>query len=299
MKKIIMALGAAAMLTAGFTSCNKDASNASADDKAFGDSVAITLGQFYGAQSNTSFDRMKEMQPEVAAKFNKASFLKGVQQVLNADTADMAYLYGLQTGMQLFSPMVGINNELQIPVDKDLLLKAFKETFEKDSIEDFANYRMQYQNMMSLIQQKAQEREEAAIAESPEAKKNLEEGQAYAEKKVAEGFTKDESGIVYKIENPGAEPAVLPTDIVAVKYTGRDINGEVFDSNANETDIRPMRANGFVEGFTTALTKLGKGGKMTVVIPADKAYGVRGGGSIGPNQTLEFDIEIVDVNPAK
>ena len=61
-----------------------------------------------------------------------------------------------------------------------------------------------------------------------------------------------------------------------------------------------MRANGFVPGFQEALTMLGKGGKMTVVIPADQAYGLDGAGdAIGPNQTLVFDIEILDINPAK
>ena len=83
-----------------------------------------------------------------------------------------------------------------------------------------------------------------------------------------------------------------------VQYTGKDINGEVFDTNKD--NVRAMRANGFVPGFSEALSMLGKGGKMTVVIPADQAYGLDGAGdAIGPNQTLVFDIEILDINPEK
>lgn len=299
MKKIILAFGAVAMMAAGFSSCNNGASsNATAEDKAFGDSVATALGEFAGAQSNSSYLRMKEMQPEAAAKFNKAAFIKGVQAVLNADTADMAYFQGLQMGLQLTNPIIGINNDAKVPVNKDKVLEAFKAVYDKDSIGDMSVYYSQYQALMTQLQARVKEREDAAKAESPEAKKNLEEGQAYASKMESEGYTKAPSGIVYKIDNPGTEPKVTPTDNVKVQYTGKNINGEVFDTNKD--NVRAMRANGFVPGFQEALTMLGKGGKMTVVIPADQAYGLDGAGdAIGPNQTLVFDIEILDINPAK
>lgn len=299
MKKIIAAFGAAALLTAGFSSCNKGASSdATAEDKAFGDSTALILGEFAGAQANSQYLRMKEMQPEMAGKFNKASYLKGVQAVLNADTTDMAYFQGLSMGLQLVNPIIGINNDAKIPVNKDKVLAAFKTIFEADSISDMSAYYAQYQTMMTKVQQRMKEIQDAAKAEAPEAKKNLEEGQAYAEKMLNEGYTKAASGIVYKIENPGTEPKVASNDQVMVQYTGKDINGEVFDTNKD--NVRAMRANGFVPGFSEALSMLGKGGKMTVVIPADQAYGLDGAGdAIGPNQTLDFDIEILDINPEK
>lgn len=299
MKKIILAFGAAAMLTAGLTSCNKEnASNATSEDKAFGDSVATALGQFAGAQSASSYDRMKEMQPEAAEKFNKAAFLKGIQQVLNADTADVAYFQGLQMGLQLVNPIIGINNDAKVPVDKDKVFAAFKSVYEADSVGDLNMYFSEYQTLMTELQQRVKAREDAEKAASPEAKKNLEEGQAYADKMVSEGYTKAESGIVYKIDNPGTDPKVAPTDRVKVQYVGKNIKGEEFDSNKD--NVTPMRANGFVPGFQEALSMLGKGGKMTVVIPADQAYGLDGAGdAIGPNQTLVFDIEVLDIEPAK
>ena len=299
MKKIILAFGAVAMMTAGLSSCgNKSAaSDASAEDKAFGDSVAMALGEFAGAQSNTGYMRMKEMQPEVAAKFKKASFLKGMQSVLNADTADMAYFQGVQMGLQLVNPIIGINNDAKVPVNKDQVLAAFKAVYEADSVSDMSVYYTRYQEIMTQLQARVKAREDAAKAESPEAKQNLEEGKAYADKMLSEGYTKAASGIVYKIDNPGSEPKVTPNDNVKVQYTGKDIKGEVFDTNKD--NVRAMRANGFVPGFQEALTMLGKGGKMTVVIPADQAYGLDGAGdAIGPNQTLVFDIEILDINPA-
>lgn len=298
MKKILLAFGAVAMMAAGLSSCNKAAnSDATAEDKAFGDSVATALGEFAGAQSNSSYIRMKDMQPETAAKFNKASFIKGIQAVLSADTADMAYFQGLQMGLQLANPIIGINNDAKVPVSKDRVLAAFKSVYEADSVSDMSVYYSRYQEIMTQLQARVKEREDAAKAESPEAKQNLEEGKAYADKMVSEGYTKAASGIVYKIDNPGTEPKVTPNDNVKVQYTGKNIKGDVFDTNKD--NVRAMRANGFVPGFQEALTMLGKGGKMTVVIPADQAYGLDGAGeAIGPNQTLVFDIEIIDINPA-
>ena len=295
MKKVFLAFGAAALMTAGFTSCNKAASNASSEDVAFGDSIAVALGKFAGAQANNSYSRMIEMQPEVADKYQKASFLKGVQAILNADTTDVAYYQGIQMGLQLVQPINGISNTAHFPVDKNKVLEAFKSTYNSDSIADMSQFYSDYQTIMTQLQARVSAREAAAKAESPEAKENLAAGQAYAEKMLQEGYSKSPSGLVYKIENPGTDPKIEETDMVNVLYVGKNIEGEVFDTN--EGNVRPMRAAGFVPGFKEALSMLGKGGKMTVVIPGDLAYGLDGAGDqIGPNQTLVFDIEIQDVN---
>jgi len=299
MKKIILAFGAAALVMAGVSSCgDKASSNATPEEIALGDSVATALGSFAGAQSNSSYLRMKEMQPEMAAKFNKAAFLKGVQQVLNADTTDIAYYQGLQMGLQLVQPLTGITNNAKVPVNKEKMMAAFKAVFDTDSIGEMGTYYTNYQTIMTRLQEFVKAREDAEKAESDEAKKNLADGQAYAEKMLSESYTKSPSGIVYKIENPGTDPKVAAEDMVNVLYVGKNINGEVFDTN--EGNVSPMRANGFIPGFNEALSMLGKGGKMTVVIPADQAYGLNGAGEkIGPNQTLVFDIEIQDINPNK
>lgn len=295
MKKIIVTLGVAAAMVGGLASCNKNA-NTSADDKAFGDSVAVALGEFAGAQSAMQYQRMQEMNPEAVEKFSKDAFLKGVAAVLNADTTQMAYFQGLQMGLQLVNPVIGINNEAKIPVDKKVVLDAFKKIYTADSIGEMATYYGMYQTLMTEVQTRMKARHDEEVANSEEAKNNLKEGQEYIAKVLKEGYVNDSTGIAYKIENPGEEPKVKTTDMVAVQYKGTNIKGEEFDSNVG--NVRPMRANNFVPGFKRALTLLGKGGKMTVVIPADQAYGLDGAGdNIGPNQTLVFEIEIQDINP--
>lgn len=296
MKKIFLALSAAALLGAASSCSNSGSTNASDADKAYGDSIATALGEFAGAQSAAGFDRMKDMRPEMAAKFKKDSYIRGLKAVLDADTADIAYLQGLQMGMQLAQPINGITNEYGIPVSKEAVLKAFKAVYEADSVGDMSTYYSKYEELMGQLMARVQARKDAELSESAEAKENLKAGADYIEKMKGEGYTVTESGLAYKIEKAGDAETVKPTDIVMMQYEGRHVNGEVFDSNKDH--VTPMRANGFVPGFNEALQKLGKGGKMTAVIPADLAYGLHGqGDKIGPNETLVFDIQVLDVNP--
>lgn len=298
MKKVFLALGAAALIATSLTSCG-NGSSASSEDKALGDSTAIALGQVAGANALSDYLRMKEMRPDLAEKFDKAAFIKGVEAVLNADTTQLSYYQGLQLGLQLVNPIIGINNDANIPVDKNLVIKALKEIYNQDSIENAQLYYAQYQNCMTKVQQIMKDRQDSIRSNTPEAKKNLADGKAYINKMKGQGFSVSESGLAYKIENPGEGDKVTSNSTIVLRYTGKDINGKVFDSNADVKDPSPVRPSQFIPGFKEALSLLGKGGKATVIIPADLAYGLDGSGDkIGPNQTLVFDIEILDLNPA-
>lgn len=302
MKKLFVAFGAAAMMVAGFSSCNSGAgsnANASAEDKALGDSAATILGEFAASRAASDYTRLKDMQPETAAKFSKAAYLKGLKAVLDVDTADVAYFQGLQMGMQLVSPIIGINQEAGVPISKDAVYAAFKKIYEQDSVADPSMYYSKYQDIMRELSQRAEKKRDEALAQSDEAKKNMAEGEEYCEKMLKEGYEKAASGLVYKIENPGVDPKVVPADKVVIKYTGKLVDGTVFDSNADRPESA-MSAGQFVPGFKEALCMLGKGGKMVAVIPPSLAYGVKGAGSqIGPNATLIFDIEVISINPDK
>ena len=74
MKKLILAFGAAAVMVAGFSSCgNGTSSNASvsAEDKALADSASTIIGEFAAARSASDYERLKEMQPEMAKNSQK------------------------------------------------------------------------------------------------------------------------------------------------------------------------------------------------------------------------------------
>lgn len=176
--------------------------------------------------------------------------------------------------------------------------------------EDEVNQYLQYYFMVKLP------------AENAAASKKWLEG---IEKKS--GVKKTESGLLYKVSAEGdasLKPSD-PRDVVKVHYTGRTRDGKVFDTSifANrpkeqqemmrkqrpdlfdekgnlKEDDQPVDfpLNRVIPGWTEGMQLVGKGGKITLWIPAELAYGANGAGRmIGPNQALEFEVELVDVTP--
>ena len=150
---------------------------------------------------------------------------------------------------------------------------------------------------------------------------NAEASKAWLEKtEKKSGVKKTESGLLYKVTDAG-DASVMPKDprdVVKVHYTGRTREGKVFDTSkfANRSKeqqemIKKQRPDDFdkdepvefplnrvIPGWTEGLQLVGKGGKITLWIPADLAYGARGAGrDIGPNEALEFEVELIDVTP--
>ena len=106
-----------------------------------------------------------------------------------------------------------------------------------------------------------------------------------------------ESGLQYKIVEPGSEVKPGPQDTVLVRYKGSLLNGTVFDEvPASEEPIR-LTLDRVIPGWTEGLQLIGEGGKAVLYIPSELGYGSRGSGSIEPNSTLVFDVELVKVFP--
>ena len=99
------------------------------------------------------------------------------------------------------------------------------------------------------------------------------------------------SGLQYTIIAEGAGEKIAPQDTVWVNYKGTLLDGTVFDEN----DSTMFVASRVIKGWTEGLGLLGEGGKATLYIPADLAYGARGNQAIAPNSTLIFDVEVLKV----
>ena len=99
------------------------------------------------------------------------------------------------------------------------------------------------------------------------------------------------TGLQYTIVAEGAAEKVAPQDTVWVNYKGTLLDGTVFDEN----DSTQFVANRVIKGWTEGLGLLGEGGKATLYIPADLAYGERGNRNIEPNSVLVFDVEVLKV----
>lgn len=100
-----------------------------------------------------------------------------------------------------------------------------------------------------------------------------------------------ESGLQYKLLNPGNAVRPKSTDKVLVNYKGCLIDNTVFDEN---TEVEFIVEN-VVKGFSEGLQLVGEGGKVILYIPSDLAYGEAGNRAIEPNSLLIFEVELLKV----
>lgn len=126
---------------------------------------------------------------------------------------------------------------------------------------------------------------------------NLKAGLAFlADNRNEEGVTELPSGLQYKIlrESTGDVPG--PSDEVKCHYHGSLIDGTVFDSSVQRNKPVVFPVNGVIPGWVEALQKMPVGSKWRLFIPPDLAYGEQGAGDvIGPNATLVFDVELLEI----
>lgn len=107
-------------------------------------------------------------------------------------------------------------------------------------------------------------------------------------------FVQTKSGLCYKILNEGEGDNFKPTDTVDVIYTGKHIDGSEFDSSKGE--VVPFPLQGVVPGFREVITLMKPGAKAIAIIPSHLGYGDAGQGTIGPNETLVFELTTVDIH---
>ena len=124
---------------------------------------------------------------------------------------------------------------------------------------------------------------------------NKEKGDAFRKDFYAKNSADSTAtGIVYLIADSGSSKhAVSDRDTVKVNYRGTLIDGTEFDSG--EGVEFPL--NRVIRGWTEGMKLVGEGGKITLVIPANLAYGERGPQKIGTNATLMFDVDLLEVRP--
>lgn len=118
----------------------------------------------------------------------------------------------------------------------------------------------------------------------------------FAELKKNPSILSTPSGLHYEVIAPGEGKKPAPTDTVKVHYTGKLLDGKVFDSSVQRGEPAEFPLNGVIPGWTEGLQLVGVGGKLKLHIPSQLGYGEQGaGGSIPPNATLVFDVELLEI----
>lgn len=182
---------------------------------------------------------------------------------------------------------------------------------EKIDVKDFADGvaavfsgekpRMTYDEAKAEIQKfftAMEERQRAAAEEI--GKVNAAAGEEFLGKNGLRSEVKiTTSGLQYEVLEEGTGIQPKATDRVMVHYTGKLIDGTVFDSSVERGEPATFGVTQVIPGWVEALQLMNEGAKWRLFIPSNLAYGPNGaGGVIGPNATLIFDVELIKVFPA-
>jgi len=198
----------------------------------------------------------------------------------------LSYSIGLSVGHNLGRDSVAINPEafLQGVLDaaKDSASRLMTEEQVRDCI------------MAFQTEQRSKLEEGSKVA----GEKNKKEGDAFLEQnKKQPGVVTLPSGLQYKVivEGKGKTPKANST--VTTQYSGKLIDGTEFDSSYKRGEAATFPVNGVIKGWTEALQLMKEGAKWELYIPPDLAYGPSGtgDGTIPPNSTLIFTIELIGV----
>jgi len=195
---------------------------------------------------------------------------------LSTDKAKFSYAIGYQFARTLK------DNDLLKEVDLKTAIVAIQET-----VNDEKEPSMTEEGVVEAITAFQTRAQEEAIAKAEEsAKKSV---TFLEENKTKEGIITTDSGLQYKVLTEGEGASPTEQSEVEVHYKGTLINGDTFDSSYDRGQPATFR-------FREGMMLMKEGGKSILYIPAALAYGKQAPPSIGPDQTLIFEVELLKVN---
>jgi len=218
----------------------------------------------------------------IAAAFASTSLI--AQDVdLTTDNGKVGYSMGANIGMNIMTQM-----PLE-DIDLNALVMGISDAIGGD-------LQMSEEEMMASIQ---------AFAAEQQAKMQLQveaQAQAGLDFLTTNGerpeVTTTASGLQYEVLEEGAAGGTSPlaSDTVSVHYHGTLIDGTVFDSSVQRGTPAEFVLNQVISGWTEGVQLMSEGDKYRFYIPPELAYGASGAGQvIGPNTTLIFDVELLEV----
>ena len=211
------------------------------------------------------------------------SFISYVQAADENDKKmkqDFSYAVGYQIGMGLKKDGLDVDAKAMTSGVEDVM-KGKSPRISQERIKEV----MQAQQQKQLKQHMAK------------ATKNKKASDAFLKKtREQKGITALPSGILYTVLKRGAGQQPKPTDTVIAHYRGTLINGTEFDSSYKRDKAAAFSVSGVIKGWQEILQLMPAGSKWKVWIPSELAYGEQGAGkSIGPNQALIFEIELLSI----
>lgn len=212
------------------------------------------------------------------------------------DKKKTGYALGMMQGNDIKRRDLNIDYDSMLEGMTDALHDKTPKMSETEARQILTQWQMERRQ---AFMEKRKQEEEQRKAEAP---KNKAAGEEFLAQKAKEpGVTKLPSGLEFKVLKEGTGATPKPGDTVATLYKGTFINGKEFDSTANRGN-QPFKfvvgQGQVIKGWDEAVQHMKVGSKYEIYVPSDLAYGASGRGQIGPDETLVFELELLDVTPA-
>ena len=237
------------------------------------DSLSSTMGAVNGS-------KMRNYLRMIDSDFEQ--IFKGIEYGFEQEVDNIS-LVCEQAGIQIVQSFDSFQGQARMPLNKGLFMEHLTrglcvETFDEEE------YLTLYEKIDPLI--------ERVAGLSPDGIANKKAGEAYMEQlRKDKSFKFTKSGLAYKMLKEGKGKISTEDDVV--NYVGKHLDGTMFDSSDGEH--MPLTIGIEIEGVSEMLQLMKPGGKAIVVIPSNMAYGaIPINDAIGPNETLIFEIEIID-----
>lgn len=215
------------------------------------------------------------------------------QKTVSLDSEDKKIGYSM--GMTFANRMKNDLPEIEVDAFVQGIVDGLEDNESQMTEEEIQETLQAFQQKMMEEQQQAQQEQQGQ--QSGQAKENLEQAEEFlAENAERDEVTVTESGLQYEVleEGDGASPDA--TDTVTVHYTGTLIDGTTFDSSRERGEPVSFPLQNVIAGWTEGLQLMKEGGRFKLYLPPEMAYGPGGQGSIGPNEALIFDVELISVD---
>jgi len=200
---------------------------------------------------------------------------------LSSDAAKLGYTFGAQIASDMK------RQNLDKDLDAEAMFAAFKDIFSgkepRLSPDEMQGAQVAYQEKQQAKYQELLDKNKAA-------------GDAFLAKNAEKsGVKTTASGLQYEVLREGKGRQPTTTDTIKVHYKGTLIDGTQFDSSYDRGAPADFGVSGVIPGFGEGLQLMKEGAQYRFTIPSNIAYGEQGPATIGPNQTLVFEVELIEV----
>jgi len=229
---------------------------------------------------------------------------------LNADKTAVSNKAALETPRGRHGYVVGVDmgkaiKRIEADLDYSMVLQGIKDQLDtsKPALMNDSEVTVALQDLINEMRKDRIVKDSIAKEEMKQkAAENLVKQKEFFEKNKSEvGVVATESGLQYIVLKEGEGKVAKDGDTISVHYTGTFLDGTKFDSSLdrNQPLSIALGEGQLIAGWVEMLRLMKKGEKVKTWIPSGLAYGEKGNSAIPGNSMLVFEMELLDIKPAK